>query len=299
MAELPEQCSLEELGIDSLGLMRLRTRLTRRCGVPLEAHQVAADTTITQLAAALTHSHKREVPEPVGPVVRLRGGTGAPMHVWVHPAGGGVDCYRPLARSLPYRCLAIESPGLRSDGNCPDSVEEIASHYIACLEHAGVQESPVLAGWSFGGVVAFEMALQLIRRGGKPFPVIMIDSYAGPDVPPLAPDDPAPLADLEDVPETERQHVQSLYRVHARALRQYHPARYEGSVVSIRAAAPGGDPDQIWRASAPDLRVYRLQADHFSIMKSQMRAPLVRLLMECRREGPMEDGVVMGEGVSG
>lgn len=281
--QLPDQCALEELGIDSLGLMRLRTRLTRRFGVPLEAHDVAPDTTIKQLAAALSRAGERGLTKPAELVVRLRSGKGAPVHIWLHPAGGGVDCYRPLARSLPYRSLAIESPGLRSDGNCPESVEEIASHYIACLERAGVRESLVLAGWSFGGVVAFEMALQLMRSGGRAFPVIMIDSYVGQEVSPAATDDLPLVDDLEDVPESERKRLQRLYRAHRRALRQYHPARYEGAVVSIRATALGGDPDRIWQASAPNLRVHRLQADHFSIMKPSLHASLVSALVESRR----------------
>jgi acyl transferase domain-containing protein/thioesterase domain-containing protein len=295
--QLPEQCSLDELGIDSLDLMRLRNRLTRRCGVPLTADHVAPDTTIRQLAAALTRTGERGLAKPAGLVMRLRGGTAAPLHIWIHPAGGGVDCYRPLARSLPYRSLAIESPGLRGDAECPESVEEIASHYITCLERAGAEESLVLAGWSFGGVVAFEMARQLVRGGHEAFPVIMIDSYVGQKVPP-APTEDLPLSDsLQDIAETERRRVQNLYRVHCRALRQYHPGRYEGAVVSIRAAASGDDPDQIWKASAPNFRVHRLQADHFSIMKPPMHAPLVRVLVESRDE-LLQGAVPMSEGVS-
>ena len=84
---------------------------------------------------------------------------------------GGVLCYQELAKQLgpeqPF--YALQSPGL-NEGEAPAaSVEAAAAVLLEQLQAvvAGLprgRQTFHLGGWSMGGVVAFEMALQLRRK---------------------------------------------------------------------------------------------------------------------------------------
>jgi thioesterase domain-containing protein len=77
----------------------------------------------------------------------------------VHPVGGNVFCYLDLARSLggeqPVYGLQAPAPGA-----CL-SIVELADLYLDALREAQPSGPYRLAGWSFGGVVAFEIARRL------------------------------------------------------------------------------------------------------------------------------------------
>jgi thioesterase domain-containing protein len=210
-----------------------------------------------------------------------------PIHVWIHPAGGGIDCYRPLAESLPFRSVAIDSPALRTSGLPPASIEELAADYLSHVERAGLSEPLVLGGWSLGGAIAFEMAVQLARQGRRVVQVVLIDSYAGSALP--SPDvlnaGNVLLGMHAGVPADELGGLRKSLRDHFAALRRYRPGPYRGPVLSIRAVPAHGNPDAIWRAAAADLRVQALTGDHFAIMSPASKEALLLALNGTRRIG--------------
>jgi amino acid adenylation domain-containing protein len=91
----------------------------------------------------------------------------------VHPIGGDILCYSPLVASLG---AAWDVFGLQMNEPHESTVAELAARYVALLE-AGHDGSPYhLGGYSFGGVVAFEMARQLEEKGATVATVSLIDS---------------------------------------------------------------------------------------------------------------------------
>jgi amino acid adenylation domain-containing protein len=108
-----------------------------------------------------------------------RGGSKEPFFS-IHPMGGNVQCYMELARILgqerPF--YALQSPELSYEGQSHGSVEEMAAHYIDQIRVVKPQGPYLLGGWSFGGVVAFEMARQLLKRGETVSMLALFDSYA-------------------------------------------------------------------------------------------------------------------------
>src|SRR6185369_866247 len=100
----------------------------------------------------------------------------APTVVWIHPVGGGIDCYRTIARLSAFRSVAVESPALSSEAYSPSSLAQMAQHYLQFLQ-SGVKGPLILAGWSLGGLLALEMAEQLRLRGRAVSNVILIDCY--------------------------------------------------------------------------------------------------------------------------
>lgn len=97
-------------------------------------------------------------------------------------AGGNIVYLQALASALPSNLsiYAVQPPGL--DGNttpCP-SVETLAEHYIAELSESIGGKNVFLAGHSFGGLIAFEMARQLERnpQGAASTELVILDSAA-------------------------------------------------------------------------------------------------------------------------
>jgi len=85
----------------------------------------------------------------------------------VHPPGGIVVCYRALALHLGTErpCFGIRARGLHEGEQLPTRLEEMAAEYVAAIRTIQPEGPYHLGGWSMGGVVAYEMAQQLLAQG--------------------------------------------------------------------------------------------------------------------------------------
>lgn len=134
--------------------------ITRRWGLTVPLETFIAAPTAAALAAIVRAG---DTPAVFDPVVPLRiEGSGAPLFL-VHPIGGSVLCYLDLVRRLPTGRPVY---GLRAAGVDPGTeplagVEALAASYLAAVRRIQPEGPYLLAGWSFGGYVAFEMARQL------------------------------------------------------------------------------------------------------------------------------------------
>lgn len=123
----------------------------------------------------------RSVPRQPGgppawsPVVPLAGGTGQPLFC-VHPAGGSVLAFRALARSLGDRPFhGIQGRGLAPGERPDDRVGDMADRYLPAVRAVQPVGPYLIGGWSFGGTVAFELALRL-QAAGEDVSLLLIDS---------------------------------------------------------------------------------------------------------------------------
>lgn len=63
------------------------------------------------------------------------------------------------------------------DEDPAEDLEAMARHYLEALSAVAPEGPFWLAGWSFGGLVACEMARQIEARGGSPAGVLLIDTW--------------------------------------------------------------------------------------------------------------------------
>ncbi|WP_282082573.1 condensation domain-containing protein [Streptomyces tendae] len=154
------------LGGNSFLGMRLLARIRRAYGVDLPVAALFEAPTVERLAVAVGRSLDLAA---VQAPIKLADGRG-PALILVHPVGGGVSCYLPIARALSRPVFALEAAGL-------ESVEAMAAAYLDAIGAAGHQEPFALGGWSMGGVIAFEMARLRQRETGHAPPVVLIDSH--------------------------------------------------------------------------------------------------------------------------
>jgi amino acid adenylation domain-containing protein len=113
-------------------------------------------------------------------VVLSRPTAAAPAMILVHPVAGHLNGYQTLVRLLgdDVALYGLMAAGLDGDAEPVTSVPEMADHYLDALRRHGVEGPYRLAGWSFGGLVAFEMAGRLAAAGERVALVAAIDSAA-------------------------------------------------------------------------------------------------------------------------
>ncbi|WP_292846213.1 thioesterase domain-containing protein [Nostoc sp. NMS8] len=165
------------LGGHSLVAVRLMVKIEQEFGKTLPIATLFQFPTIKDLANHLTIS--KNAPSSANLVAIQPKGNKTPLFC-VHPVGGDVLCYADLAHHLgdtqPF--WALRSLGI--DGECEPltQIEDMAATYIKALQTIQPQGSYQLAGWSMGGAIAFEMAVQLVASGHKVSLLALIDSYA-------------------------------------------------------------------------------------------------------------------------
>jgi amino acid adenylation domain-containing protein len=156
--------SFFEIGGNSLLAVRLVARIRKQFGQSLPLDTLLGAPTIERLAALLGRGLPPEEPRHL--VAIQPRGSRTPFFC-VHPGHGSVYNYLRLSRYLGFDqpFYGLQALDLDHDGDAYVSVEELATRYLAELTEKQPQGPYLLGGWSFGGLVAFEMAQRLIRRG--------------------------------------------------------------------------------------------------------------------------------------
>ncbi len=243
------------------------------------------------------------------PLVRLRSdpasSPSAPLFL-VHPGGGTVLPYRDLAARLDADCYGLQAPGL-GDGEHPiASVEALATHYVDAIIAQYPSGPYRIGGWSFGGIVAFDMAhrLRAMRRDVELLAIL--DVHAPGALPAeewqkdsarllvdiFAEDLGVEHADLAGRPLDEQladitrraiaaklfpanftieaaQRIWAMFQAHRRAERQYQGTPYAGDVLLITSDVRlhEQDPTLGWSRFARRVAVQRIPGNHQQILR--------------------------------
>ena len=161
------------LGGHSLLTFRLKTIIKNRLDYDLPLASLFQDPTIAGLAKFLASPAEEQGSSILVPVQPK--GTRQPFFC-MHPVGGQVMSYAGLARELgtdqPFYALQSPDPAQLPSG----TIEEMASLYIREIRRIQPTGPYLLGGWSMGGLLAFEMAHQLIEQGEKISLLALFDS---------------------------------------------------------------------------------------------------------------------------
>jgi len=173
--------SFFDLGGHSLLAVRLTALAQRRLGRVLPLAALFQNPSVERLAMAMRGSAGDGSASHAIPL-QPRGG-GAPFFC-VHPAGGGVLHYLDLARHLgeerPF--YGLHAPGLYGERSPMGDVEGLAGAHLTAIRSVRPTGPYALGGWSFGGLVAFEMARRLRAEGERVALLALLDAVP-PDPP--------------------------------------------------------------------------------------------------------------------
>ncbi|MFI2710544.1 amino acid adenylation domain-containing protein [Micromonospora sp. NPDC018662] len=170
-----------DAGGHSLLAMKLLRELAEHTGRTLRLDDVLAHPTAGGLAQLISAGPVRETEDSVLVPLRPAGGPGAGRIFLVHPPGGQVACYAPLARHYagPEEIIGIRDPRVDDAEPRRMSTEQLAEVYLAALRPVlDAGERLVLGGFSGGGVIAYEMAQRVAATGAVPPLVVMVDAGA-------------------------------------------------------------------------------------------------------------------------
>jgi FkbH-like protein len=260
---------------------------------------------------------------PPSPLVKIQPeGSKIPLFC-VHPAGGYVLCYFDLGQYLgsdrPF--YGLQSVGLDGQSEPLSRIEDMAACYIDAIKEIQPQGPYQLAGWSFGGLVAFEMAQQLHLQGQQVAFLGLIDTCT-PSLQPPAPEDNVavllelfgdqldlsseileqlePDAQLLHVLEKAKQadmippdwgleqarHLLKIFHCNVKASYSYLPQVYSGKITLFPAnqekSFSTNDPTLGWSEfTNQDLEIYSISGTHHDIVKTPQVKLLAELISQC------------------
>ncbi|AMJ66077.1 non-ribosomal peptide synthetase [Hymenobacter sp. PAMC 26628] len=166
-----------DLGGHSLIAVQAMAQLAQETGKRLPLAALFEHPTVEKIASMLQLDSKFITWDSLVPI--KPGGNKTPLYI-VHGAGLNVLIFNALAKNMDPEqpVYGLQAKGLNGIDEPLGTVEEIAAHYVAAIVANDAVGPYALAGYSFGGIIAYEMARQLTAAGKKIKAVIAFDTYA-------------------------------------------------------------------------------------------------------------------------
>ena len=261
-------------------------------------------------------------PIGVSPLVLLKEGEGPPI-VIAHGLAGTVQVSKLVASiQAPNPIYAIQARGVDGAEEPLHRVEDMVSYYMDAINDCCPDGPYILIGYSFGGLVAMEMAQRLHGLGRKILLLIMLDAYPHPQFLRLptrmtlfvrrmkthgqqmlqmpARDGweyfltgvkrrlhLAPRSEPPPISSSARERILNNVKEEAyRAYTDYQPRFYAGKVSFVTTATKTffpADPAAAWKHLAADLEVETVPGDHLNIVTTEFVSLAALLTRYIRR----------------
>lgn len=280
-----------DLGGDSALALELFNEIALASGRELPPVMIYHAPTITALAGLLEQPTTPRVP----PLVRLKSGSEEPPVFIAHGLGGSVMDFFQVVKHIqtPRAIHGMQAKGIDGVEEPLDRIEDMARYSLDAVKQVQPHGPYLLIGFSLGGLVALEMAQQLIAEKEKIGLLLMLDSY--PHVSRLSRGQRARLSSrqtwrrfarrlhwlgvkppyqttVETSPSAALQHFRYTSYL---ALERYQPRFYPGKINFVRAAIPTdfpANPTSIWSPLANELELKTVPGDHLGIMTTHFES---------------------------
>ncbi|MDD2032810.1 amino acid adenylation domain-containing protein [Pseudomonas sp. 39167] len=156
--------SFFELGGHSILAIELIANLKARLNISVRLQELLANPSVAELALFISQKHR----EQTQCLVELNNApASAPQLFCLHPSGGIVFCYQPLARKLQQRArtFGVMHRGFSEPHAGPEAWGEMIADYSQEIVKAQPQGPYYLMGWSLGGAIALDIAATLESLG--------------------------------------------------------------------------------------------------------------------------------------
>jgi acyl transferase domain-containing protein/thioesterase domain-containing protein len=322
--EIKDERNFEDFGFDSLFLARFATALERKFKITIEFRKLVYEypniNALTEYIGANSVLPIKEKESVANTNYKPRSymdnftpfqteGNQTPL-VMVHGDDLNIILPKLLGKQRPYYgYLHLSADGYRNPFN---SVQKMAAHYVQQLHKYNHQKTYLLGGYSFGGVLAFEMALQLEKLGYN-VPYLFLFESGTPEAR-IRYDDKKAESEASEAPKLFQQVVylfqKYYYKVYYKSIRMIRNAyflvfnrlpvdyrrpyvydiytnlarknkiegRFKGKLVVFRASENGSDLKYLgWEKYADNiLESILLRGNHDTIIKNEDSIELIR-----------------------
>lgn len=171
-SDIAHDADFFDLGGDSLMTLEMILKLEEVFGIELPVTMIYDYPTVASLAEAIAQN---EVPD-FSPLVPIREtGEGVPLFI-VHGIGGNVMELFGFGRQLRSPVYGLQAKGLDGRAKPNRSVAEMAEYYLAAIREKQIRGPYRLAGYSSGGLIAYEMACRLRAQGEEVALLALLDT---------------------------------------------------------------------------------------------------------------------------
>ncbi len=178
-----------ELGGHSLAAVQMMTKVKQVTGKKLPLTALFQNSTIHKLAGQLNGFNQVGTAKSGGVTIENQGFTSLvpiresgskPALYLVHGGGLHVLFYQNMVKYMDadQPIFALQARGLNGDEEPLDRIEDMAAHYISEILRSNPDGPYCLAGYSLGGIIAWEMAKQLKEMGKEVLMLSLFDAVA-------------------------------------------------------------------------------------------------------------------------
>lgn len=295
-----------ELGGDSTLVLELFNEIALATGRDLPPVMIYQAPTIAALASLLEQETAPRVPA----LLALKAGSENPSVFIAHGLGGSVMDFYQVVKHIKtsQTVLGMQAKGIDGTETPLDRIEDMAKYSLEAVKRTQPQGPYFLVGFSLGGLVALEMAQQIVAGGEKVGMLTMMDSY--PHVSHLSSEQRKRLAArqlrrraakrltwlgiepphqtvVEVSPSPALQHFRNCAY---RALERYQPRFYPGKIHFIKAQIETdfpGDPPAVWSHLAKEFELHTVPGDHLGMMTTHFDS-LGVAISDCLRKSGLQ-----------
>ena len=162
-----------DLGGSSLSAMRVIGELRER-SYEIGMQSLLMDASVSAVAERI--SSDAIDTEELAVLLPLReAGTGAPVFC-IHPILGLAWCYTGLGGYIDNPLYGLQTP---PPAELPNTLTQLATRYLEEIVRVAPEGPVHLLGWSLGGVIAHELAVQLTASGRTVASLSLLDAHLG------------------------------------------------------------------------------------------------------------------------
>ena len=160
-----------ELGGDSIRSIMLSVQYEKNFGLSITPTEIFKNRTLTSQLELLTAEKK------VSDIFVYNDDPSLPRVYFVHTGHTGGEAYLNLSKLLRSACSmrCFEPNNVFHQDNLIKGAKNLAAKYIELLKADQPDGPYILGGWSYGGMIAYEMACQLRKAGEEILHLFLLD----------------------------------------------------------------------------------------------------------------------------
>lgn len=166
-----------DLGGDSILAVEIFGQIEKQFAKKLPLATLLQAETIEEIATIITDQIAEKEKISWSSLVTIQPNGAKPPLFLMHPLGGEILIYRKLSTYLgcDQPVYGLQPVGLNGH-SAHTRVEDMAAHYIKDMQTIQPHGPYLLGGYSFGGIIALEVAQQLLKRGEEVAFLFMLDT---------------------------------------------------------------------------------------------------------------------------